>query len=118
MNTTTIILAGITHSCYPNAAYNFKNELVLLMEVEPGDKLTVDYSTLFTGSEEHFTCSCGCNGCREIILGFDQLPVIIQEKYLLLDGVPQETLKSIDFQKLRLWGAALKNNYRQKYLHL
>ncbi|MBL0340008.1 MAG: hypothetical protein IPP71_03270 [Bacteroidetes bacterium] len=98
MTINDVVMAGIRHSCFPNCAYSFSNELVFIDEVAPGDKITVDFSTLFTGHAVLFRCNCGCNGCRINILGFDQLPVYFQEKYLRLGMVPRETLKSIDIQ--------------------
>lgn len=88
MDPKTALLQGIYHSCYPNAAYSSKNELFIIRPLAEHEALTVDYSTLFLGSKELFRCNCGYNGCRRRILGFDQLPVIIQEKYLDLGAVP------------------------------
>lgn len=98
MNIQDVVKAGIRHSCFPNCAYSANNELVFIDEVAPGEKITIDYSTLFTGYKALFRCNCGCNGCRINILGFDQLPVYFQEKYLNLNVVPGDILKKIDIQ--------------------
>ena len=80
--------ALLPHSCFPSCAVNHDNELILLRPLLPDGKLTLDYSTLFTGNCSIFNCCCGCNGCRQKIRGFDTLPVIFQEYYMENDGVP------------------------------
>ena len=93
MNIDDVVKAGIPHSCYPNSGFNTQNELVLIEPSRQGVLITVDYSTLFIGNATNFDCNCGCNGCRNVILGFDQLPVIFQEKYLKLGVAPKNILK-------------------------
>jgi len=73
---------GITHSCYPNSGYNSNNELITIELIRPGEPISIDFSTLFVGDTTLFQCTCGHIGCRNRILGFNFLPVIIQEKYL------------------------------------
>ncbi len=90
MNIDDVVKAGILHSCYPNCGFNTQNELVLIESSQQGEIITVDYSTLFIGNAITFDCDCGCNGCRNLIRGFDQLPVILQEKYLKLGVVSKE----------------------------
>ena len=87
--------AILPHSCFPSCAVNHRNELVMLRPLLPGDRLTLDYSCLFTGKNGFFDCSCGCNGCRKKILGFDFLPVNFQEYYLEYDAVPGHVLKTL-----------------------
>jgi len=91
-------LPGITfpHSCFPNCVVNSRNEIVLFKPVIPGEKLTIDYSTLYVGEEILENCKCGCNGCRGIILGFRYLPVIYQDFYLENDAVCAEVLTQIN----------------------
>jgi len=93
MKIDEVVKAGILHSCYPNSGFNAQNELVLIESAGQGERISVDFSTLFTGIENVFHCKCGCNGCRNVILGFDQLPVIFQEKYLKLGVVSKKILK-------------------------
>ena len=101
MEIDEVLKSGITHSCYPNSGFNAQNELVLIEPAVPGDRITVDFSTLFTGNLFIFECKCGCNGCRNMILGFDQIPVIFQEKYLELGVVPIGIVKHIENQAFR-----------------
>lgn len=101
MNIVDVLKAGIAHSCYPNSGFNAQNELVLIEHSAPGEPVTVDFSTLFTGSVNIFECKCGCNGCRNVILGFDQIPVIFQEKYLKLGVVSLNLLKESENQIFR-----------------
>jgi len=91
----------IPHSCYPNCALNSANNLFLLRTVSPGEQLTIDYSTLYlgSGSKPGFDCSCGYNGCRGKILGFNNLPVIFQEYYLKKNAVCAEVLLAFDSKR-------------------
>lgn len=98
MKIEDVLKAGIAHSCYPNSGFNAQNELVLIENANSGEPITVDFSTLFTGNGNNFNCKCGCNGCRKVILGFDQIPVIFQEKYLELGVVPIGRIKHIENQ--------------------
>ncbi len=101
MKIDDVLKAGIAHSCYPNCGFNAQNELVLIEPSAPGEPVTVDFSTLFMGNANIFKCKCGCNGCRNVILGFDQIPVIFQEKYLKLGVVATGTIKHIENQAFR-----------------
>lgn len=101
MNIVEVVKFGIVHSCYPNSGFNNQNKLILIEPAGPGDLITVDFSTLFTGNSHIFNCQCGCNGCRKVILGFDQLPVIFQEKYLKLGVVTKELLDALENQPFR-----------------
>jgi hypothetical protein len=87
--------SGFQHSCYPNSFYNSNDELVTMHHLVAGEKITVDFSTLFIGGTELFRCNCGFNGCRGSIRGFDQLPVIIQDKYLKAGAVSKAILLKI-----------------------
>lgn len=93
MKVEDVASAGIRHSCFPNCGVNARNELFAITPIVPGTPLTVDYSTLFKGNSFIFNCQCGYNGCRKVILGFDQLPVFFQEKYICLGAVPWELAK-------------------------
>lgn len=92
--------AGIRHSCFPNSIYRFDNKIVVIRPIGEKEQITLDYSTLFTGSEVLFECSCGHNGCRKLIRGFDFLPVNIQDYYLNQNAVPDHVLVLV--RKLKL----------------
>lgn len=83
-----LINAGIVHSCYPNSGLDTNNELITISKRLPDEQITLDFSTLFLGGNELMKCQCGFNGCRGSIRGFDQLPVIFQEKYIEKRVVP------------------------------
>ncbi|MBL0339762.1 MAG: hypothetical protein IPP71_01910 [Bacteroidetes bacterium] len=101
MNVDEAKKAGIWHSCYPNCGINGDNQLIVIDRIEPGERITVDYSTLFNGNSFIFKCNCSSNGCRKLIAGFDQIPVIFQEKYLKLGVVAREILKEFKNQTFR-----------------
>jgi hypothetical protein len=82
----------LPHSCYPNCSLNSQNQLILLREVYPNESLTIDYATLFFELEPAYSCTCGCNGCRRKILGFNFLPVVFQDYYLQKDAVCRDVL--------------------------
>ena len=88
----------IPHSCFPNSAVNQANELVALKIIYPGVPLTIDYSTLFVGSTPAMKCTCGFNGCRRKILGFNYLPVYFQDFYLKRDAVSGIVLASLNLK--------------------
>jgi hypothetical protein len=92
MNRLSDFRAVIPHSCYPNCALNSSNVLVLLREVAPGEQLTIDYATLYSGAVQILECGCGHVGCRGKVLGFNFLPVFYQDYYLQKDAVCREVL--------------------------
>ncbi len=96
MNIDDAKRSGIGHSCYPNCLVHISGKLQLFEPILPGTPLTIDYSTLFVGNEFTFHCNCGRNGCRKVILGFEQLPVFFQEKYLKYNGLPFDILKIVE----------------------
>jgi hypothetical protein len=85
---------GIVHSCYPNSGYDKNNDLVEFRQRVEDEQITVDFSTLFLGMEDQFWCNCGYFGCRKRIVGFDMIPMIFHEKYILNDLVPAQILES------------------------
>ena len=91
----------IPHSCYPTCGVNGANQVVLIRGIEPGELLTVDYSTLFSGSEPIINCSCGHVGCRGKIRGFNFLPVLIQDFYLLNNAVCRDVLVSLNLNSVK-----------------
>jgi hypothetical protein len=94
----------IPHSCYPNCAINSVNELVLLTRITPGEPLTIDYSTLYSGPEPVLNCRCGHNGCRGKVVGFNFLPVFFQDYYLQKDAVCQDVLSALNLNSIVYMG--------------
>ena len=91
----------IPHSCYPNCGVNGANEVIAIKKIEPGEPLSVDYSTLFTGSESIMNCRCGHVGCRGKIRGFNFLPVLFQDFYLLNNAVCRDVLASLNLNSVK-----------------
>jgi len=85
----------IPHSCFPNCAINGNDQLVMLRQPEASERLTIDYSTLFLGTQHSFLCNCGYNGCRGVILGFNFLPVYFQDYYLEHNAISGEVLSKL-----------------------
>jgi uncharacterized protein len=78
----------LNHSCDPNAGLARDRVLIALRPIAPGEEIRFDYST--TMSCDRWTMSCRCEEalCRRVILAFQHLPPIIQNRYLQL-GIVQ-----------------------------
>ncbi|MND02032.1 hypothetical protein D3C83_212730 [compost metagenome] len=43
--------------------------MVALRDIPSGEELTLDYATFLDETTEPFVCQCGCENCREYIVG-------------------------------------------------
>lgn len=77
------------HSCYPNCMVTDGINVIARRPVQKDEYFTLDYSSLISFPVREFQCRCGYNGCRGRIGCFLDLPVILQEVYLLNGWVPQ-----------------------------
>lgn len=75
--------AFLNHSCEPNGAVKDTVRLVAGRAIQPGEEITMDYSTTMSGDcETGMTCLCGSPRCRKVITNFEDLPVGVREDYL------------------------------------
>lgn len=60
----------LSHSCAPNCVLDMQRlEILALVDIEPGDLLTVDYAVTEDTLYRQFPCNCGSSGCRRWITG-------------------------------------------------
>lgn len=78
----------LNHSCDPNAGIADDRVLIALRPIVPGEEIRFDYSTAMR--ENHWTMECRCGEylCRRVVLEFQHLPPITQNRYLQL-GIVQ-----------------------------
>jgi len=71
------------HSCDPNV-YLDLSELWLwaLRDIQPGDRLTMDYSATEDKLLRQFACGCGSSHCHGWITGYDETPNLEGQRYL------------------------------------
>ena len=56
------------HCCQPNTAYDGLN-VIALTQINPGEELTLDYTSFLDEHMEPFHCSCSAPGCRGMVRG-------------------------------------------------
>ena len=90
---------AIAHSCSPNAGVRGYNEIVALMSISPGEKITFDYSTVVGASAFDamwsMSCTCGSKNCRGVIRGIRSLPVDTLRSYIIAGVVPDFILREL-----------------------
>ena len=62
------VMPFINHSCEPNVGFGGNTLLVAMRDVAVGEELTTDYA-LFDDYDGQMACTCGTNGCRQVIDG-------------------------------------------------
>jgi hypothetical protein len=61
------IMTGFNHSCEPSAYVDGQIAIRAIREIDPGEEVTVDYSTCFTSDTVEFDCMCQSASCRKHI---------------------------------------------------
>jgi len=72
----------LNHSCKPSVGIRGKITIVALRNLESGDELTIDYSTIEGDPRWQMKCSCGESSCRKVIRSINYLPKSIFKQYL------------------------------------
>lgn len=72
----------LNHSCNPTAGIKGRVALVALRDLQEGQEITIDYSTIEGDSRWEMPCSCGEKECRGTIRSIGFLPKPIFQKYL------------------------------------
>jgi SET domain-containing protein len=95
------------HSCNPNSGIRGKNELIAIKNINPGDEIVYDYSTvtwddLWVKTHGSWTMNCACNekNCRKIIGDFLTIPESRRREYIMLGIVPDFILRKLNGNKM------------------
>lgn len=72
----------LNHSCNPSAGIKGKVTLVALRDMNEGDEITIDYSTIEGNPLWEMKCACGAPNCRKLIRSVQFLPKDTFEGYL------------------------------------
>jgi len=78
----------VNHSCEPNAGVSPDFKLIAIKNINAGEEIFYDYSTVMFERFETMQCSCGHSKCRKNIGDFDKLPLGIRRSYLRIAIVP------------------------------
>ena len=88
----------LNHSCKPNSGVKMRKKqavLVAIKNIQRGEEVTLDYSTIMDEDDWELDCRCKSKKCRKKIRDFKYLPKEIQQEYLMLKIVPQYILKNL-----------------------
>lgn len=84
------------HSCDPNAGFRGRSELFAIKDIEKGEEIVYDYSSVVgvnvTSDMWTMQCHCGSDKCRKVIGNILSLPKETLQKYVDA-GAPQDYLK-------------------------
>ncbi len=74
---------SINHSCEPNLGVRGAGELFALRDIQVGEEIAYDYSTV-VGKDSavwHMVCRCKAETCRKLIGNWETLPPEILDSY-------------------------------------
>lgn len=71
----------LNHSCDPSCGIKGKRSLYALRDLNIGDEITIDYSTIEGNPYWKMDCNCGSSKCRRIIKSISDLPEELFKKY-------------------------------------
>ena len=74
----------VNHSCEPNAYVKIEGTtatLHALRDIEPGEEIFFDYSTILDEDDFTMSCLCGTPSCRKLIGDGKNLPPDVWERY-------------------------------------
>ncbi len=72
----------INHSCDPNIGFKTPRRAHALRDIETGEELTVDYSSIEYVDHWRISCKCKTKKCRGIIRAVQYLPSRLYKSYL------------------------------------
>ena len=94
------------HSCNPNSGFRGKNELVAIRNINPGEEISYDYSSVswdddWTRIYGRWTmkCNCGEKNCRKLIGDFPTISESQMRRYILLGIIPEFILEKLAREK-------------------
>jgi len=85
---------SFNHSCDPNTGIRKNSEMFALKDIEEGQQLTYDYSSIISPTEWKMKCKCGSNNCRKILGDILSLPKK-QLNYYKKVGALQRYMRSL-----------------------
>lgn len=71
----------INHSCEPNCGMKHGNCVAAMQDIQKGQELTIDYSTVEGSKHWRMHCKCGSGSCRKLIRSIRYLPRELFLKY-------------------------------------
>jgi hypothetical protein len=71
----------LNHSCEPNCVILGRTRIVALSTIEPGEELTIDYSTNVGWDGFVMECHCGSLDCRGVIRSYRYLDAFLKARY-------------------------------------
>ncbi len=72
----------LNHSCHPDAGFKTPRRLYAMRDIEPGEEITVDYSTIEYVDFWSMRCTCGASNCRKVIRSIQFLSPKTFKQYL------------------------------------
>lgn len=94
----------INHSCEPNAGVKIEGDaarpetvrvdLYAVRDIEPGEEVVFDYSTIMAEEDFEFDCRCGTAACRRRIRDGKHLPEEVWRRYARMGVVPCYVIQS------------------------
>jgi D-alanine-D-alanine ligase-like ATP-grasp enzyme len=77
-------VVALRHSCEPNMTFIHGSTMTCAArrQINAGEELSIDYSTIRDVSMPTFACRCGTVGCRNIIVPHPPMPRSVDHKYL------------------------------------
>lgn len=77
-------VVAIRHSCEPNMTLIHGQTLTCAAkrQINAGEELTIDYSSLRDMSMPKFSCRCGTANCREVVIPHPPMPRMVDAKLL------------------------------------
>jgi len=94
------------HSCNPNSGFRGKNELIAIKNINLGEEIVYDYSTVtwddrWVKKHGPWTMNCGCKekNCRKVIGDFPTIPKSLRSRYIMLGVVPDFILRKLIKEK-------------------
>lgn len=88
---------SINHSCEPNLGVRGNGELFALRDIQVGEEITYDYSTV-VGKESavwHMVCRCKAKTCRKLIGNWETLPPQVLDLYKKSGALTRHVLSEI-----------------------
>lgn len=77
-------VVALRHSCEPNMTFIHGNTLTCAArrQINAGEELSIDYSTIRDVGMPTFACRCGTVSCRNLIVPHPPMPRSVDHKYL------------------------------------
>lgn len=71
----------LNHSCEPSCVIMGRSRILALSRIEPGEEITIDYSTNVGWDGFAMECRCGTASCRKVIRSYHYLDERLKARY-------------------------------------